>query len=252
DVSAVLSKKYPELYKEGIKNSFFKWRVVASWAFFAIYQSLILYHFIVASSNRAMNSTGKMFGLWDVSTMAFTVVVVTVNLRLLMMCNTITRWHYISVGGSIILWFIFIFIYSGVILPKDQENIYFVIYVLMSTLYFYLTLLLVPIAALFVDFLYLGAQRWFFPYDYQIVQEIHRHEAEDSRIGLLEIGNDNLTPNEARSYAIMQLPGQKSKHTGFAFDSPGYESFFASQAGVFVPQKAWDVARRASMKNRAK
>lgn len=37
-----------------------------------------------------------------------------------------------------------------------QENIYYVIYVLMSTLYFYLTLLLVPIAALFVDFVYQG------------------------------------------------------------------------------------------------
>ncbi|KAG8383136.1 hypothetical protein BUALT_Bualt05G0153300 [Buddleja alternifolia] len=252
DVNAHLSKKYPELYKEGIRNSFFKWRVVATWAFFAIFQSLVLYYFIVASSSRAVNSSGKMFGLWDVSTMGFTCVVVTVNLRLLMMCNTITRWHHISVGGSILFWFIFVFIYSGVVLPKDQENIYFVIYVLMSTVYFYLTLLLVPVAALFCDFVYLGLQRWFFPYDYQIVQEIHRYEDDSSRIGLLEIGNNDLTPDEARSYAIMQLPGQKSKHTGFAFDSPGYESFFASQAGVFAPHKAWDVARRASMRSRPK
>ncbi|CAI9756241.1 unnamed protein product [Fraxinus pennsylvanica] len=252
DVNAALSKKYPELYKEGIRNTFFKWRVIATWAFFAIYQSLILYYFVIASSTSGMNSSGKMFGLWDVSTMAFTCVVVTVNLRLLMMCNTITRWHHISIGGSILAWFIFVFIYSGVVLPKEQENIYFVIYVLMSTLYFYITLLLVPVAALFCDFVYLGVQRWFFPYDYQIVQEIHRHEPDNSRIGLLEVGNDDLSPDEARSYAIMQLPGQKSKHTGFAFDSPGYESFFASQAGVYVPQKAWDVARRASMRTRPK
>ncbi|KAL8532568.1 hypothetical protein ACS0TY_008962 [Phlomoides rotata] len=252
DVSATLSKQYPELYKEGIRNTFFKWRVVATWAFFAIYQSLILYYFVVASSNRAINSAGKMFGLWDVSTMAFTSVVVTVNLRLLMMCNTITRWHHISIGGSILAWFVFVFIYSGIVLPKEQENIYFVIYVLMSTSFFYLTLLLIPAAALFCDFVYMGAQRWFFPYDYQIVQEIHRHEVDNSRIGLLEVGTNTLTPDEARSYAIMQLPGEKSKHTGFAFDSPGYESFFASQAGVYVPQKAWDVARRASMRNRPK
>lgn len=253
DVSAALSKKYPELYKEGIRNAFFKWRVVATWAIFSIYQSLILYYFVVASSNRAINSAGKMVGLWDVSTMAFTCVVVTVNLRLLMMCNTVTRWHHISVGGSILAWFVFVFIYSGIVLPnKEQENIYFVIYVLMSTFYFYLTLLLVPVAALFCDFVYMGAQRWFFPYDYQIVQEIHRHEADTSRIGLLEVGNNQLSADEARSYAIMQLPGQKSRHTGFAFDSPGYESFFASQAGVYVPQKAWDVARRASMRHKPK
>ncbi|XP_051144581.1 phospholipid-transporting ATPase 3-like isoform X2 [Andrographis paniculata] len=250
DVNGVLSKKYPELYKEGIRNMFFRWRVVATWAFFSIVQSLVFYYFVVTSTKKAVNSDGMTLGLWDVSTMSFTCVIVTVNLRLLMACNTINRWHQISVGGSILAWFIFIFIYSGFILPKEQENIYFVIYDLMSTGYFYVAIILVPIAALFLDFLYLGAQRWFFPYDYQIVQEIHRHEPDSGRIGLLQIGNNGLTPDEARSYAVMQLPGQQSRHTGFAFDSPGYESFFASQAGVYVPQKAWDVARRASMRHR--
>ncbi|KAA3466146.1 phospholipid-transporting ATPase 3-like isoform X2 [Gossypium australe] len=248
DVSSSLSKRYPELYKEGIKNMFFKWRVVAIWAFFAVYQSLVFYYFVTVSSSTSQGSSGKMFGLWDVSTMAFTCVVVTVNLRLIMICNSITRWHYISVGGSIVAWFLFIFLYSGIITPYDrQENVFWVIYVLMSTFYFYITLLLVPVAALLGDFLYLGVQRWFFPYDYQIVQEIHKDEADDSgRTGLLGIDNQ-LTPDEARSYALSQLPRELSKHTGFAFDSPGYESFFASQLGVYAPQKAWDVARRASM-----
>ncbi|CAL9126684.1 unnamed protein product [Musa textilis] len=251
DVSASLSKKYPELYKEGIRNMFFKWRVVAVWAFFALYHSLIFYYFTTAASQTGHNSSGKIFGLWDVSTMAFTCVVVTVNLRLLMACNSITRWHHLSISGSILAWFVFIFIYSGVMTPYDrQENIFFVIYVLMSTFFFYLTLLLVPIVALLGDFLYLGIQRWFFPHNYQIVQEIHRHELEGtSRTELLEIGN-HLTPDEARSYAISQLPREKSKHTGFAFDSPGYESFFASQQGVFAPQKPWDVARRASTRSK--
>ncbi|KAM1170664.1 hypothetical protein ACFX13_021435 [Malus domestica] len=249
DVSAALSKKYPELYKEGIRNAFFKWRVVAVWGFFSVYQSLIFYYFVTSSSDRAQNSSGKMFGLWDVSTMAFTCVVVTVNFRLIMMCNSITRWHYISVGGSIAAWFIFIFIYCII---DQKKNLYYVIYVLMSTFYFYFTLLLVPVFALFGDFVYQGIQRWFFPFDYQIIQEVHRHEPEGrSREDLLEIGNQ-LTPAEARSFAVAQLPREGSKHTGFAFDSPGYESFFASQLGVHAPQKAWDVARRASMKRTPK
>ncbi|CAH9071311.1 unnamed protein product [Cuscuta europaea] len=247
DVSASLSKKYPELYMEGIRNTFLKWRVVAVTAFFAALQSLILYHFVTASSTKSMNSAGKMFGLWDVSTVAFTCVVLTVNLRLLTMCNAITKWHQLTVGGSILLWFIFVFIYSGTLLPKAQINIYYVIYVVMSTFYFYIMLLLVPVAALFVDFLYQGVQRWLFPYDYQIIQEIHKDDIERLDMGLMDIGNE-LTPDEARSYAMMQLPGEKEKHTGFAFDSPGYESFFASQAGVSAPQKAWDVARRASVR----
>ncbi|XP_057948489.1 phospholipid-transporting ATPase 3 isoform X2 [Malania oleifera] len=154
DVSASLSKKYPELYMEGIRNSFFKWRIVLIWAIFAFYQSLVFYYFVTSSSTVAQNSSGKTFGLWDISTMAFTCVVVTVNLRLLMASNSITKWHNISVGGSILAWFIFIFIYSAVMLPHG--NVFFVIYVLMSTSYFYLTLLLVPIAALLGDFVYQG------------------------------------------------------------------------------------------------
>ncbi|XP_058073824.1 phospholipid-transporting ATPase 3 isoform X4 [Magnolia sinica] len=122
DVSATLSKKYPQLYKEGIRNTFFKWRVVAVWAFFSVFQSLVLYHSTVAASRSSLNTSGKMIGLWDVSTMAFTCVVVTVNLRLLMACNLITRWHHISIGGSILAWFIFIFIYSGIMTPYDRQD----------------------------------------------------------------------------------------------------------------------------------
>ena len=100
---------------------FFKWRVVAIWAFFAVYQSLVFFYFVTVSSSTSQGSSGKMFGLWDVSTMAFTCVVVTVNLRLLMICSSITRWHYISVGGSILAWFLFIFIYSGIMTPYDRQ-----------------------------------------------------------------------------------------------------------------------------------
>ncbi|KAK9046616.1 hypothetical protein V6N11_052501 [Hibiscus sabdariffa] len=252
DISPSLSKKYPELYKEGVKNMFFKWRVVAVWAFFAVYHSLVFFYFISASSTTSLDRSGKMFGLWDVSTMAFTCVVVTTNLRLLMMCNSITKWHCISVGGSILVWFLFISLYSAIMTPLDRnDNMYWVIYILMGTSYFYVTLLLVPVAALLVDFLYLSVQRWFFPYDYQVVQEIHKDDIHSTGSSdLLEL-KQHLTPDEARSYEISQLPKEVSRHTGFAFDSPGYESFFASQFSKYVPPKAWDVARRASMRSKA-
>lgn len=100
---------------------FFKWRVVTTWAFFSIYQSLVFYYFVTASSSSSQSSSGKVFGLWDISTMTFTCIVVTVNLRLLMICNSITRWHYITVGGSILAWFLFIFLYSGIMTPHDRQ-----------------------------------------------------------------------------------------------------------------------------------
>ncbi|XP_071740152.1 phospholipid-transporting ATPase 3-like [Rutidosis leptorrhynchoides] len=248
DVSVELSKKYPQLYKEGVNNVFFNWKVVATLAFFSVYQSIIVYNFAVISSTSGLTTSGLMLGQWDVSTLAFTCLVITVNFRLLMMCSTVTRWHSISIGGSVLLWFIFIFIYAIVFVDKGT---YFTIYVLMSTIYFYMMLILVPMAALLADFIYQGFQRWLFPYDYQIVQEIHRKESDPVGAGLLDIANQ-LSPEDERSYAFAMLPKEKSRHTGFAFDSPGYESFFASQQGVAAPQMSWDVVRRASMKPKDK
>jgi len=81
---------------------------------------------------------------------------------------------------------------------------------------------------------------------------MHHHEPDvNVRAQYLEV-ETRMTPEEARTFALAQLPSQRSKHTGFAFDSPAYESFFAAQAGVHAPQKPWDVVRRASMVKRAK
>ncbi|GKD80805.1 phospholipid-transporting ATPase 3-like protein [Tanacetum coccineum] len=94
-------------------------------------------------------------------------------------------------------------------------------------------------------------QRWLHPYDYQIVQEIHRHKPEAIGAGLLEVRNQ-LTLEEEIRYAFALLLREKLKHTGFAFDSPGYELFFATQQGAIATQKPWDVIRRANMKPKSK
>ena len=121
DVNASLSKRYPQLYMEGLRNVFFKWRVVAGWALFSVYQSLIVFYFVTRCGTSPQTSAGKMFGLWDISTMAFTCLVITVNLRLLLCCNNITKWHHISVWGSIMAWFLFIFGYSGFMTKSDRQ-----------------------------------------------------------------------------------------------------------------------------------
>lgn len=109
---------------------------MTTWAFFSIYQSLVFYYFVTISSSGSQASSGKMFGLWDISTMAFTCIVVTVNLRLLLICNSITRWHSITVGGSILAWFIFIFLYSGIMTSRDRQ-VSFVAFILFLCVYIY-------------------------------------------------------------------------------------------------------------------
>lgn len=94
---------------------------MAVWATSAVYQSLVCYLFVTTSSFGAINSSGKIFGLWDVSTLVFTCLVIAVNVRILLMSNSITRWHYITVGGSILAWLVFAFVYCGITTSRDRN-----------------------------------------------------------------------------------------------------------------------------------
>jgi phospholipid-transporting ATPase len=114
DVSASRSKSCPQLYKAGIDNLYFKWRVIVVWLIAATFQSLIFFFLPITCAQFPQNNPGRMLGVWDVSTMAYTCILITVNLRLMMASSSLTKWHHISVGGSIAAWFVFIFIYSGV------------------------------------------------------------------------------------------------------------------------------------------
>jgi len=253
DVSARTSKRYPELYQAGIQNLFFKWRVIILWLISATYQSLIFFYFPVTAAQSPQNYSARMLGVWDVSTLAYTCILTTVNLRLMMASSSLTKWHLVGVGGSIGGWFIFVFIYSGIQVSFIQENIYWVMFTLLGTWYFWFLLLLVPIIALSGDLLVLFLQRWLYPYDFQILQEESRKLGRDDTEGRPELMAmlDSQEPSleDRRRIQMAQLPKERSKHTGFSFDSPGYESFFAQQEGVPPPAKSWDVARRASMRH---
>lgn len=248
DVSIVNARKYPQLYKAGIENAFFKWRVLLVWGLSAVYQSVILFYFPVRAIMEGQNGSGRMLGMWDVSTMAFTCIIITANVRLLMACNFVTKWHLISIFGSILSWFIFVFLYSGIRNEIDRQgNVYKVIFIILGTWYFWFLILLVPITTLSVDFLFEGLQRCLVPRDYQIIQNIEKSTGSPvQRLPMVE--SPRLSSEEETSIAMAQLPREMSRHTGYSFDSPGYESFFATQEGVSTLPRAYDVARRASMR----
>ncbi len=99
-------------------------------------------------------------------------------------------------------------------------------------------------------------QDWFFPFDVRIIQEEakyqHVTDADDYQrqtemMAVLD-GSAELSAEEERQLGMAQLPREMSKHTGFSFDSPGFESFFAMQEGVHDPARSRDIARSAIMR----
>lgn len=266
DVDAKWAKKFPQLYQAGIQNTFFTWGVLAVWLFFAFYQSLVIFFFSATEGFVGQSGTGKNFGLWDVGTVSYAFVIIVVNIRLLLMVDYFNMWHGLSVGLSFLIWFVSFLVYDAIIPSGDntawesQSNQYGVIYTVMGSASFWFCLVLVPFCALLPDFIYISLQRWLFPYDYQIIQEdVKLHKGEEyGGENIMEMESLSEPPprldrEEQRRQGMASLPQLASrKHTGFAFDTPGFESFFAQQEGINAPARAWDVARRASTKRRGK
>ncbi len=98
-------------------------------------------------------------------------------------------------------------------------------------------------------------QGWFFPFDvqiqgkakYQHVTDADDYQRQTEMMAMLDASAE-LSAEEERQLGIAQLPREMSKHTGFSFNSPGFEYFFAMQEGVHAPARSWDIARSASMR----
>jgi len=139
DVSASRSKACPQLYKAGIDNLYFKWRVIVVWLIAATFQSLIFFFLPITCAQFPQNNPGRMLGVWDVSTMAYTCILITVNLRLMMASSSLTKWHHIICGWQhccMVCLYIYLlwganFIYTGEHLLGDlhlDEHLVFLVH----------------------------------------------------------------------------------------------------------------------------
>lgn len=179
DVSTTVSKQFPQLYKAGIDNLYFRWQLLARWLLSSVFQSFIIFYFSILTGFGG-KVHGKILGQWDVGTLSFSCVVTIVNLQLLIGNSFLTHWHFISIFGSIVIWFLFLLFFTSIYSFWDAEdNIYGQLIVPVSTLDFWLILLLAPVAALAVDLAFEGFRRRFMPYDYQIIQDMEQSRSND-------------------------------------------------------------------------
>eukprot|EP01087_Luapelamoeba_hula_P010008 TRINITY_DN2620_c0_g1_i1.p1 TRINITY_DN2620_c0_g1~~TRINITY_DN2620_c0_g1_i1.p1 ORF type:complete len:177 (-),score=14.97 TRINITY_DN2620_c0_g1_i1:31-561(-) len=168
---------------------------------------MVLGVFIVYASDN-VDSTGQVFGVWDIGVVIYTCILITVTLKLCLETNNWTFFHVIAYGGSVftyIVWLLFWnIIYGWWPFPRLSlgAEVHFSLYKLGGTAAFYFVLLLVPIAALVRDFAWKALYRMFLPRLYHIAQEVTVRP---------------LSPQHSKS----------SHYTGFAFSQ-------TTEAGVVV------------------
>lgn len=182
-VSARLLDRYPQLYQLGQKGVFFRMHTFWAWILNAFYHSLILYIFaeLIWWRDYPM-SNGQTAGHWVWGTAIYAAVLATVLGKAALVTNTWTKYHVISIPGSLALFIGFIAIY-GTVAPKIgfSEEYEGVIPVLFSLPVFWIQLVALPFLCLIRDFAWKYVKRMYYPQTYHHIQEIQKYNIQDYR-----------------------------------------------------------------------
>lgn len=252
DVSGKVGIAFPQLYKVGQENKFFNTTTLAQWILSAMYQSVIIFFVpVLAGHPSAQGPNGQMIGHWALATTVYSCVIITVNTRIALAVSFHTIFHHIFIWGSILFWYLFIFIYSamkpGTTGSLDSsDNVYNLIYYLMETPAFWFSIIITPVTCLIPDILLQGVTRWFRPLDHHIIQEwaakVEDH-GELKKMATKMAEGERLRKSMIKGNSPDQLDDYLSRtksHTGYAFESPLGTSYYA-------PQEVVDAQKRASV-----
>ncbi|KAI4211834.1 MAG: hypothetical protein LQ351_005477 [Letrouitia transgressa] len=182
-ISARLLDRYPQLYQLGQKGVFFKMHSFFSWILNGFYHSLISYFVSeLIWYNDLVQTNGTIAGHWVWGTALYTAVLATVLGKAALVTNIWTKYTFLAIPGSMIIWLAFIPVY-GTVAPKLGFSTEYagVIPELFTLPAFYLMAAVLPVLCLLRDLSWKYAKRMHRPQVYHYVQEIQKFNIQDYR-----------------------------------------------------------------------
>ena len=182
-ISARLLDRYPQLYRLGQQNVFFRYHTFICWVLNGFYHSLVAY---ILSEGIWYTDTpqadGRPNGHWVWGTALYTAVLITVLGKAALVTNVWTKWTFVAIPGSFVVWLIFVPLY-GTVAPllhfsKEYSNIVPHVF---GSITVYVTAAIIPVACLMRDVAWKYAKRMYRPQAYHHVQEIQKYNIQDYR-----------------------------------------------------------------------
>eukprot|EP01124_Arcella_intermedia_P011864 TRINITY_DN18240_c0_g1_i1.p1 TRINITY_DN18240_c0_g1~~TRINITY_DN18240_c0_g1_i1.p1 ORF type:complete len:1316 (+),score=309.58 TRINITY_DN18240_c0_g1_i1:539-3949(+) len=231
DVSSEASMRFPQLYTHGQQNREFSLLKFFMWFVDACYCSAIIYYSIYLSfednhSSCILSATGRPYGFWAYSIYLSGITVIVSNLKIFLNIDVHHASTHAIIYFSILIWFVYIVAYSYSANILAQPEIEGVLYRIFGDGYFWLLLIVCIFLALLPEFIFNRIQREFFPYPYQIIQEMERaHKYE-----VLEAPPPATIPDKPKTrkhrMSVMATGKKKTQyeegeqvHLGFAFSA---------------------------------
>ena len=182
-ISARLLDRYPQLYQLGQKGLFFKKHSFWSWILNGFYHSLLLYVVSEAIFLWGLaQEDGKIAGHWVWAPILFTSALATVLGKAALITNIWTKYTFIAIPGSMVLWLIFLpaYGYAAPAIGFSREYYGTIPHIFKSPV-FYLMAIVLPCLCLLRDYAWKYAKRMYYPQHYHHVQEIQKYNVQDYR-----------------------------------------------------------------------
>ncbi|XP_052314412.1 phospholipid-transporting ATPase IF-like isoform X1 [Oncorhynchus keta] len=149
----VLQSK-PVLYRDISKNSLLSFKTFLYWTLLGFCHAFAFFFgsYILMGEDTSLMGNGQMFGNWTFGTLVFTVMVITVTLKLALETHFWTWMNHFVTWGSIAFYFIFSLFYGGIIWPfLHTQDMYFVFVQLLSSGSAWFAIIIIIITCLFPD-----------------------------------------------------------------------------------------------------
>ncbi|XP_069928561.1 phospholipid-transporting ATPase IF isoform X3 [Oryctolagus cuniculus] len=144
----------PTLYRDISKNRLLSIKTFLYWTILGFSHAFIFFFgsYFLIGKDASLLGNGQMFGNWTFGTLVFTVMVITVTVKMALETHFWTWINHLVTWGSIIFYFVFSLFYGGILWPfLGSQNMYFVFIQLLSSGSAWFAIILMVVTCLFLD-----------------------------------------------------------------------------------------------------
>ncbi|XP_078420082.1 putative phospholipid-transporting ATPase IF isoform X2 [Cetorhinus maximus] len=156
DVRPHILQCKPALYKEISRNEALSLKKFLYWTLLGFCHAFIFFFgsYLLRGDDASMMGNGQMSGNWTFGFLVFTVMLITVTLKLGIETHYWTWINHFVTWGSIIFYFVFSLLYGAILWPFLQpQDMYCVFVQLLSSASAWLGIIVIVVACLFPDVL---------------------------------------------------------------------------------------------------
>lgn len=158
------TNNYPELYKEGQQKIHFNFKVFWRWIIFAAIHGAITFWACEAGFLYVFSKNGVIYGHWFTSTLAFTIVIHIVTLKMLVESYYYNYLVLVATVIGLLFYYISVIVLNIPVMANSfNVEIKMLFFQILATPVSWIVIIFLPLIALSPDYIYASFNFLFYP-----------------------------------------------------------------------------------------